>query len=98
MQDLKVDSIKNENDTDMFIALKKGARENIFISFRCTPELLGLPRENQGFDTSQVMDEFQLYNRTCIIPLQKKILKVLRNVLCVEDIKILPFQLEENAE
>ena len=98
MQDLKVDSIKNEHDTDMYVALKKSARENIFVSFRCTPELLGLPRENQGFDTSQVMDEFQLYNKTCVQPLQKKILKVLKAVLCLDDLKILPFNLQEEVE
>lgn len=98
MQDLKVDSITTEDDTARYTELKKASRENIFVSFQCTPELMGLPRENQGFDTSQVMDEFKLYEKTVVGPAQKKILKVLRKVTEAQDLNILPFSLDELKE
>lgn len=99
--DVKVDVIKQEDDSNKFINYKKSARENIFVAFKCTPELMGLPRENQGFDTSQVMDEFNLFQETVVSGYQRRICKALNQIFGVsqaEGIQIKPFNLQKLEE
>lgn len=98
MQDLRVDSIKNEDDTDKFVALKKSARENIFVAFKAQPNLFGLMTESKGFSKEEYQNAVLLYDRIQMAPLRKKILNCLKEVLCVDDLKVLPFNLQLEEE
>lgn len=73
----------------------KNARQRIFTSFRANPNLFGIPTENLGFSNEEYEAAFKLYNRTQILPVQKKIIDTLDYIFGVEgSITIKPFSLE----
>lgn len=92
-EDLKVDSIQTQDESEKFSRIKASARENIFTAFRATPNLFGLQNESKGFSKEEYIECFALYQRTQIQPIQKKIERALKKVLGAE-IKILPFNLD----
>ena len=95
MDELSIDSIKSEDETERFNAIKKSARENIFVAFRAAPILFGLTSEmNTGFSTNEFNDQFNLYNRTMVRPKQKKIMDVLQKLTGDLSISIIPFTIE----
>ncbi len=94
MGDIKLDSIKTEDESDRFNAIKKSARENIFIAFRAVPSLFGLMTESKGFSKEEFMQAFELYNKTMVAPRQKKILDVLQRLTGDYSIQIIPFKLD----
>ena len=95
MDELSIDSIKSEDETERFNAIKKSARENIFVAFRAAPILCGLTSEmNTGFSTNEFNDQFNLYNRTMVRPKQKKIMDVLQKITGDFSISIIPFTIE----
>ena len=98
--DLRVDSIKTENDTERFIKLKESTQENIFTAMRCPPQLLGkYPNDgNKGFSKVEYLECFEIYNRTVVKGYQTTLLRSLREVLATPDIKILPFSLDQQEE
>lgn len=94
MGEVKIDSIKSEDETDRFNAIKKSARENIFVAFRAVPSLFGLMTESKGFSKEEFMQAFELYNKTMVSPRQKKIVGVLQKLTGDYSIQIIPFKLE----
>lgn len=94
--DIKVDTIKQEDESNKFINLKKSARENIFTSFRCSPNIFGLANDNSGvFSKDSYKDAFELYNKTQIKPRQKQIQRAFERIFGKEDaITFLPFDIE----
>ena len=44
-------------------ALSKSVKEDIFIAFRATPTLFGLPNENNGFSKQEYLESFELYKK-----------------------------------
>lgn len=92
-REVKLDSIKAEDETDRFNAIKKAARENIFIAFRAVPSLFGLMTESKGFSKEEFKEAFELYNKTMVNPKQKKIVDVLQKLTGDHTIQIIPFKL-----
>lgn len=95
-QEIKVDSIQTQDESEKFDKIRSSARENIFIAFRATPSLFGLPNKNNGFTQQEFAEAFALYQRTQVSVYQKKIERALSKVLGVErPIDILPFNLDD---
>lgn len=93
--ELKVDSIPQEDESKRFLSLKKAARENIFTSFRCSPNIFGLSNDNSGvFSKDSYKDAFELYNRTQIKPRQKQIERAFDKIFGDGAITFLPFSIE----
>ena len=94
--DIKVDTIKQEDESPKFVNYKKSARENIFTAFRCSPNIFGLPNNNQGvFSKDSYKDAFELYNKTQVKPRQKMIERAFDKILGSENtITFLPFDIE----
>lgn len=94
--DIKVDAIKQEDESPKFVNYKKSARENIYTAFRCSPNIFGLPNNNQGvFSKDSYKDAFELYNKTQVKPRQKQIERAFDTILSGKDvIKFLPFDIE----
>ena len=86
--------LKQEDESQKFETIRNSARQNIFISFRATPNLFGLPTATTGFNEQEFNESFKLYQKTVIAPMQKKIERALKKVMGLEDINILPFSLE----
>lgn len=94
--DIKIDTIKQEDESPKFVNYKKSARENIYTSFRCSPNIFGLPNNNQGvFSKDSYKDAFELYNKTQVKPRQKQIERAFDTIFAAKEaIKFLPFDIE----
>ena len=77
-------------------ALAKSVKEDIFIAFRATPTLFGLPNENNGFSKQEYLESFELYNKTVVVPLQKDVERAFRSFGFV--IKFKTFQLGDTSK
>ena len=74
-------------------ALAKSVKEDIFIAFRATPTLFGLPNENNGFSKQEYLESFELYNQTVVTPIQRDFERAFRSMGFI--IKFKTFQLED---
>ena len=77
-------------------ALAKSVKEDIFIAFRATPTLFGLPNENNGFSKQEYLESFELYNQTVVVPIQKDFERAFKSIGMV--IKFKTFQLEDTSK
>ena len=88
--------IQDDKFDQKYEALSKSVKEDIFIAFRATPTLFGLPNENNGFSKQEYLESFELYNRTVVVPLQHDVERAFKSIGFV--IKFKTFQLDENVE
>ena len=77
-------------------ALAKSVKEDIFIAFRATPTLFGLPNENNGFSKQEYLESFELYNKTVVVPLQKDVERAFKSIGFV--IKFKTFKLDDTSK
>lgn len=95
MSEMKVDSIKTEDDSNRFKTMKESARENIFVAFRCTPTLMGVLQQAKGFSKTEYKEAYELYYKIQVKPRQKKICDVLNKILGTDNaISVLPFDID----
>lgn len=77
-------------------ALAKSVKEDIFIAFRATPTLFGMPNENNGFSKQEYLESFELYNQTVVVPIQDDVERAFKSMGLV--IKFKTFQLEDTSK
>lgn len=68
-----IQKLESDNADQKFSTLKDSIFEEIFIAFRATPELFGMRKEGNGFNKTEYLESFDLFNKTMIQPLQKDI-------------------------
>ena len=68
---VEVAKIADDGFDKKYETLSKSVKEDIFIAFRATPTLFGLPNENNGFSKQEYLESFELYNKTVVMPIQK---------------------------
>lgn len=79
---------------ERYKTLAERSQEQIFIAFRATPALFGLPNKTSGFNTQEYASAFKLYNKTVVQPLQKKIIDIISEIYGVENaVEITQFQI-----
>ncbi len=69
----EIAKIQDDGFDKKYDQLSKSVKEDIFIAFRATPELFGLPNENNGFSQEEYTQAFNLYNKTVVLPIQKDV-------------------------
>lgn len=89
-----IEKIDTEDYSERYESLAKRSREQIFTSFRATPSLFGLPTDNKGFSAEQYQDQFALFNKTVISPIQKVIVKAINTIFDMDAIEITPFNVD----
>lgn len=79
--------------------LEKRARQQIFVAFRCTPLLMGLVSESNGFATNEYRDSYKLFYNTVILPIQRAMVDSFDKIFGIKDsITIIPFTIEFDDE
>lgn len=68
-----IQTLGTDNSDQKFSILKDSIFEEIFIAFRATPELFGMKKDGSGFNKTEYLESFDLFNKTMIQPLQKDI-------------------------
>lgn len=91
----EVTKIQDDNFDKKYDTLSKAVKEDIFIAFRATPTLFGLPNENNGFSKQEYLESFELYNKTVVMPIQKDIERAFKTLGWV--IKFKTFALDNNT-
>ena len=91
-----VERIQDDSFDKKYESLRTDTYKEIFIAFRAIPQLFGYSLEGTGFNKQEFSEAYELYNRTCVKPIQKDIERTFNRVFGIDDsIKIIPFSLEE---
>lgn len=87
-----IQSISADDFGDRYNTLVERSKDEIFVSFRATPNLFGLPNKTTGFNSQEYEGAFKLYQKTVVQPIQSKICDIINDIYEVEDgITITPF-------
>lgn len=91
---IEIEKIESDETPERYIAIKDSARQNIFISMRCTPVLFGLPNAANGFTSTEYRDSYKIYEKSVVLPYQDVILESLAKTLGVEQpVTIVPYKI-----
>lgn len=80
-----IQTIDSDNADQKFGTLKDSIFEEIFIAFRATPELFGMRKEGNGFNKTEYLESFELFNKTMIQPLQKDLIRCFDKIYGYKD-------------
>ena len=98
-QGLDIKKIESNEDPDHYIAIRNGARENIFVAMRISPLLCGLSLSNTGFATSEFSDSYKLFDKTVAQPYRNLIQNAIDKMTGVDNaVEIKPFVVDFNQE
>ena len=92
----EIAKIQDDKFDEKYQSLAKYVKEDIFISFRATPELFGLSVEGNGFSREEYLQAFALYNKTVVVPLQKDVERAFRSIGFI--IKFKTFKLDDTSK
>lgn len=99
-QNIEVRKIEADETPERFVAVRNGARENVFVSLRISPLLCGLGNGNTGFATQEFSDSYKLYDRTVAQPIRKLVEDAITKITGLENrVHIIPFTITfDNAQ
>lgn len=89
---LELTKLETDDFDKKYEALTEKSQQEIFTSFRATPNLFGISSKNNGFNSEEYESTFKLFNRTMIKPAQNLLVKSFSKLGL--DIKIVPFSWE----
>ena len=90
---LTLAKIDTEDFSERYKSLAERSQQAMFTAFRMTPTLVGINDNSKGFAREQYADEYALFNKTMVKPIQKMILRSLSNIIDA-NIEIKPFTIE----
>lgn len=85
-----VERLNADNFGDLYQALDKSSKEDIYTAFRINPMLIGINQQT-GFQKQEFEDAYNLFYTTVIKPIQNEIIKVFNKL--ENDIEIKPFKI-----
>lgn len=94
---LTIETPKIEDFGERYESLSKYSRQSIFTAFRAVPALFGLMTETTGFSKQEFADAFELYNKTRVRPIQRRISDTYDKIYGMKGVmSIAPFNLKSN--
>ena len=81
---IKIDRIETDNSAESYLAIRDTAKSNIFSACRTSPLIMGMGQANT-LSTSEFSDAYNIYNRTVILPVQKKIERCFNKLFRVDN-------------
>lgn len=88
-----IERLNTDDFADRYSSLEKTIKQQIFSCFRINPNLCGYATENNGFNSEEYKDVFNIFNRTQIKPIQKKLVNLFTKL--GYNIEIKPFSIDE---
>lgn len=90
-----IEKVESDDYGDRYKTLQERSKSELFVAFRATPNLFGLPTETTGFNSQEYADAFKLYNKTVIQPLQETICNIMDDITGMSgSISIEPFTID----
>lgn len=95
-----IERLQDDNTDKKYEMLRKDTYKEVFIAFRCQPQLFGFVIEGSLFNKGEYIDAYNLYYKTVVVPIQDDIIRCFDNIYEKEDvISFIPFQINsENNE
>lgn len=91
-----IEKIDVDDFSERYQELSKRSKQELFTAFRATPNLFGIMTETTGFSEQEFAESFKLFNRTMVMPIQKKFKQSLEKVFGEGTLSIKPFTIEFN--
>lgn len=88
-----ISKIDTEDFSDRYNTLAERSQNNIFMCFKCNPNLLGLSTKNIGFSKEEYAQTYALFNGTMIQPTQNMVIKELKNIIPELEVEIEPIKI-----
>lgn len=80
----QIERIQSDDFDKRYETLQKRVQSQIFVSFRATPMLFGLPLENGGFQAIEYQSSYALFNRSVVQPIQNAFINVLDKIFAAD--------------
>lgn len=94
-----VTKVETDSFADKYKTLAERTQQEIFTSFRATPNLFGIPTKTTGFSEQEYTEAYKLFNKTVIKPMQNKINIAFAKIFNNENVvKIIPFSIDALEE
>lgn len=91
--------IPSDDFDKKYETLRENSREVLFASYKATPALFGIPTDNKGFAEEQYEEQFKLFNRTVIRPIQKNICNAVDKIVGGQaNLTIKPFSINWDSD
>lgn len=81
-----IQKLDSDNTDQKFGSLKESIFEEIFIAFRATPELFGIRKDGNGFNKTEYLESFSLFNKTMIQPIQNDIKRCFDKIYGIDNV------------
>lgn len=94
-----IERIQDDNTDKKYEQLRKDTYKEIFIAFRCQPQLFGFVIEGSMFNKEEYEDAYNLYYKTVVTPIQKDIIRCFNKMYDQSDsISFVPFQINNEED
>lgn len=92
-----VERLQDDNTDKKYEQLRKDTYKEIFIAFRCQPQLFGFVIEGSLFNKEEYKQAYDLYYKTVVVPIQNDVVRSLNKIYSSKEdvISFTPFELEE---
>lgn len=97
---VSVERIQDDNTDKKYEQLRKDTYKEIFIAFRCQPQLFGFLIEGSLFNKEEYAQAYQLYYKTVVMPIQNDIIRCFNKVYDSKEnvIDFIPFKINDNQD
>jgi len=92
--EVTVQKLEQPDFHDKFESLCKWTNQQLFTAFRAAPMLFGIYQESSGFNDQDYQQAFKLFNRTCILPVQRLICNAFKAIFGEDVLTIKPFTID----
>lgn len=97
---VEVVRLQDDNTDKKYEQLRKDTYKEIFIAFRCQPQLFGFVIEGSLFNKEEYAQAYDLYYKTVVVPIQDDVIRCLNKIYNSDSdiIAFIPFELEQPEE
>ena len=97
---VEVVRLQDDNTDKKYEQLRKDTYKEVFIAFRCQPQLFGFVIEGSLFNKEEYQQAYDLYYKTVVVPIQNDIIRCLSKIYDVNesDFYFKPFILSNTEE
>lgn len=90
-----IQRIETDDFGEKYAALAKNCKQELYSAFRSHPVIFGLPTQDTGFNDQDFKEAFKLFNKTVVLPIQKRICNVFDMISGKPDtLSIKPFAID----
>lgn len=77
---MEVETIDPTDFSERYNTLAERCRQQIFMAWRVTPNILGVPTETTGFNSQEYSSAYKIFEKNVVVPTQKIITRILKKI------------------